>query len=393
MRKKHRHEAGSALILVIGVIAALAILSASLVILVLNGQSNTSRDRTQKQAFSLAEAGVDAAMAQLATSWPKASDATFDQTYIQTYLDSLTAAGYGSRTITVNFFDDLYPGDQKVVTGVHRDLNGNRQLWVEATGQVGSRSVRVRVRVKEEPQTIGLLDNIAVWTPGQYNQGSYAASVSYEVLGPGATQAVVQYGTDVSNHALDSTVQGLTPPSPADLVIPPDMVTYFKELATARDQVGVAKRYTDVTQIGISSSPATNWEGVVYVDSGTTPSQLTAMQNIAWSNKGDINGDGVGTHKQPGVLIVDAQLLKITGNNTQYYGLVYCTGAVEIQGGMSIHGLVLAGGQGLSAGTDAVKLTGNQQILYNDNVRANLGRNYSISVRMMAGTWRELQPL
>ena len=406
MIKTNGREAGSSLILVIGVIAALAVLSATLVVLVGNVRSNTSRDRTQKQAFSLTEAGVNAGMAQLAASWPagSGSNVTFAQSYIQPYLDSLTAAGYGSRSLTVAFYDDGGADqsgalDQSVSPTVHRDLNGNKQLWVESTGRVGSRSVRVRVRVTQVLQSLGLLDNVAVWTPGQFNQGSNASSVSYEVLGPGATQTVVQYGTDVSNHGFDSTVTGVTPAASADLMMPADLVKFFKDLATTKNVGGVAKMYTDVSQIkALESGPKdfTPWQGVVYVDSGTTPSQLTSQQSITWSwNENppfEINGDGVGAHKQPGVMIVDAKELKIQGNNTQYYGLIYCTGRIEITGGMTVHGLVLAAGQGLAAGTDAVKLNGNQQILYNDNVRTNLSRNYSISVRMMSGTWRELLP-
>ena len=57
---------------------------------------------------------------------------------------------------------------------------------------------------------------------------------------------------------------------------------------------------------------------------------------------------------------------------------------------MTVHGIVLAGGQGLADGQNAVKLNGNQTVIYNDNVRANLNKEFSVSVHMVPDTWREL---
>lgn len=392
---KASRQSGSALILVIGVIAALAILSTALVMLLGNVQANTSRDRAQKTSFSVTEAAVDAALAQLSDVWPT-SEAAFDAaTYLKPYLDGLADAGYPTPAVNVDFYDNS--GTDGSLGSDAWDANGDNRVWVEATSAFNKRTTRVRVLTERVMVNNGLLDNIAVWTPGMFDSQSAASSVTYEVLGPGASQTIVEYNYLAPNSKeLDSTVKPITPATDADLVITPELLSFYRAEAQRINRVGVGKRYTDVSQISTTDAGEwPKWEGLIYVDSGAASGsrQLSTTQSVTWPWSGvEINGDGVGAHKKPGVLIVDAQLLRIQGNASglDFYGLIYCTGAIEIQGGTHIHGIVLAGAKNVPAGTNAVKLGGTQNVIYNDNVRANLDRQWSISVHMVANTWREL---
>ena len=65
-----RDQQGATLVLIIGVIAALAILAAAMVALTANVQHNTATHRTQSKAFNVAEAGLDAGQAALWVNWP-----------------------------------------------------------------------------------------------------------------------------------------------------------------------------------------------------------------------------------------------------------------------------------------------------------------------------------
>ena len=69
--KRYRRQAGSSLIMLIGVIAALAIMGATLVVLTGNVQSNTYNDRMKAKASSVTEAGLDVGMYELSAKWPE----------------------------------------------------------------------------------------------------------------------------------------------------------------------------------------------------------------------------------------------------------------------------------------------------------------------------------
>ena len=388
--KTSNRESGSGLILIIGVIAALAVLAAMTVMLLANVQANTSRDRAQKTSFTVSEAAVDAALAQLSAAWP-AGDATFDSSFLQPYLDELPAAGYPTPPPPiVEFYDNTGAGGTLGTDAWDKD--GDGRLWVEATATTIKRTTRVRVLVERVMVNLGLLDNIAVWTPGMLDSQSAASSVSYEVLGPGATRAIVEYNTLASgSRPFDPlTVKEITPATDANLLISPELLGYFRAEAERVNRVGEAKLYTSLPN-------GTNFTGLVYLDSGAASSsrQLPATQNVDLGTGGGsslvLNGDGVGANAKPGVLIFDAKDVNLTGN-VDFYGLIYCSGAIKIASGIRIHGMVLAGNINVPVGTRAVTLLGTQNVLYNNNVRANLDRQYSISVHMVANTWRELGP-
>ena len=82
MRSRHRlaDQSGSTLLLIVGVVATLAVLSATLVMVTLNTQGATAANRTQVQAFDVAEAGLDSAVAGVGSSWPGAAGSSFSQT-------------------------------------------------------------------------------------------------------------------------------------------------------------------------------------------------------------------------------------------------------------------------------------------------------------------------
>ena len=97
MRRRHQEqETGAALIMVIGVIAALAVMAATITALTLNVKHNTARDRQQTKTFNVAEGVLDHAMAQLAISWPT-SDALAPVFVPKDFTDRYFTDGVGSQ--------------------------------------------------------------------------------------------------------------------------------------------------------------------------------------------------------------------------------------------------------------------------------------------------------
>ena len=258
-------------------------------------------------------------MAALAASSPKSSTATLTVDSAS-FISSLSANEYGDPAIDWAIYDRQRRRQQRrrrfQRRHRHLDENNNNRMWIEVTGTVNARSSRIRVLAEQVIVNLGLLDNIAIWTPGEFNNQSSASTVSYEVLGPGATLATVEYNfLETGSKPLDtSLIQTVTPALPADKVITPELLSYFRALANTKMQTGVAKFFTDVNQIGLLATGPKDikpWEGVVYVGGASTPTQLTSQQSITWSWNDnppfDFDGNGVGTHKQPGVIIVDAE--------------------------------------------------------------------------------------
>ena len=68
---------------------------------------------------------------------------------------------------------------------------------------------------------------------------------------------------------------------------------------------------------------------------------------------------------------------------TDYYGVAYTTGNLNFSAGTPcIHGTIVA--------TGSVGLRGTADILYNDNVLMKLNTMWTLNVRLVPNTWREL---
>ena len=143
--RSHTNENGFALIMLIGIIAALAILAATLVMMMDNQQHATSRSRANKTSLYYAEAGLNsAAIAVKSTNaWLTAS-----------YTDSSSMnQGYngvaGAPTVTYTVYDNAQP----VNTSVHWDANGDGMVWVEADTTFNGRTTKVRELVSSSTRS------------------------------------------------------------------------------------------------------------------------------------------------------------------------------------------------------------------------------------------------
>ena len=243
----HRGEEGAALILLLGIVGALAILAATLVMVIANQQRATASERTQKTSLNYAEAALDNAVAYAKTNLSTHPMTSASNTPWLTPGELAAAFPVGTfpagATVTYRIYDDLNP----VVYTTTWDQGGptaatantpDQMMWVEVTvttaGAHGKTS-RVRVLVKQSQETalssfpravvysdtdVSLLGtsnaysvdtNGGPWTkatrPTSVMAGGSFAATSASLKGPGSQ--VQSIGINVNGTVTPSTYEGI----------------------------------------------------------------------------------------------------------------------------------------------------------------------------------------
>lgn len=398
--RRWRSQNGS-IILVVGVVATLAILAVALVFLVNNAQSNTARDRQRTQAFSLAEGAMDDGMALLARTWPSTAAPSWDPVDFWTRFSTnstgtidYTSPRAGTDPAKLVFFDNFDTNGDGVVGynpateawDAAVDTKSDNLMYVEAQGNVGSKSARVRALVRRNFLNLGLLANVAACTAGQLYVNA-AATLGAEVLTPGFNQArALDYIWDPKGNT-DQIINTSGNQSVSNM-ISPETLALLKIAA----QSAVPIRY-------YTSQPPDSaflGGGLIYIDAPGV--DISWPSNVKTTN----TGDGIGIVDPvsekvlpPGALIVRARSFKWQANVGEheaipaYYGLIYCDGPITLSGTMEIHGMIVSADNT----SEAVRLTGNEQLIYNDNVRQNLNMEFPSTVTIERNSWREIQPM
>lgn len=154
----HTKESGFALIMLIGIIAALAILAATLVMMLDNQQHATAKSRESKTSLYFAEAGLSSAANAV-----KATNTWLTTAYTDSSSTTGMNQGYstisGAPVVTYTVYDNASP----VNTAIHWDQNGDGMVWVEADTTYLGRTTRVRELVSSSTKT-SILPKAAAWT-------------------------------------------------------------------------------------------------------------------------------------------------------------------------------------------------------------------------------------
>lgn len=397
-------QRGSVLVMMIGIAAALAILAGSLVILTVNVQGNSSRDRQQKKSFAVAEAALDAALFKLGSSWPDATHpatwGTADRDAFRAQFDtSLFPDPRTGSFSNVVFYDNsdtngdgvIGPYDVRPTAPPHSqgDANydagpgtrGDGLMFVEVQSGVGKRATRLQAQVERVSWSGVVPHGIAVAADGEIVANNHKKPVGVEVYAPDQNYAVIK-----SSVAIDPDVYqaGIVPQVVSlpvvDSVIVPTVIL---------DLIGIAKAsgsYYSGTQ---RPSSQADWEGIVVIQTSGTVDLPNSMV---------MNGDGVGSNKPPGILIAVGPSFPAgpasggfdTNGHAEYWGLVYTDGDWRNTGTSEVHGMLLAKGTVTSV---AVEMKGDRDVLYNDNVITNLNSLVVLNARIVPNTWREITPV
>jgi len=144
MRRQGNQE-GFALIVLIGITAALAILAAALVMMLSNQQHMTSKDRASKTSLYYAEAALNSGAAALENDNSWLTAAYTNTTAMNTNYGTIA----GAPTATYAVYDNGTP----INTAVNYDANGDGEVWVQTTTTFNNKTTIVRELVSSSTKT------------------------------------------------------------------------------------------------------------------------------------------------------------------------------------------------------------------------------------------------
>lgn len=367
------HESrGSALILFLGVSAAVSILAAALVLLVVNTQHSTAMERQRTKAFGVAEGALDVAMQALGRNWPSSSTSTsWLDASVQEYTDKIVEnqssefPGVNSTSVRVQLTDN------KDATKAF-DSNGDGLVFLDSQARIGGKAARVHTLVQATYFDFNLLRGLALWAGHTVVNSGGDPKVTVEVFPPDTTTGswATPEVTDPSLATLGASymtwLSGDAAPS-LDEVISND--TLINVIALAKRS---GRYYTDV------NAPA-NYDGLCVIDALSGTVRLTGNT----SNN---------SPEQPGALIILGGASLSMAGTVDYYGVIYSKGDITADhdngnvnhGTARIHGMLIADGNFVGGGTPDIR--------YNDLCIRNLDSQFPIGTRVVPGYWRELKP-
>ena len=187
---RRRGQRGAGLILLIGITAALAVLTSSLVMLLANQQGATARERQSKTSMYYAEAALNSSLAAVKQSDAWRSNPSLDPTAHAAMMaamdDNYGTLNPAGPAVTYKLYDDA----ATISAGTPLwDQNNNAKVWVQITTTYQGRTTSVRQMVAATTTTwterlpkaaafcggAGASDNITMTVNGDVYVASYAA--------------------------------------------------------------------------------------------------------------------------------------------------------------------------------------------------------------------------
>lgn len=411
-------QQGAALIMVIGVIAALAVLASALVFLTANAANNTARDRDRAKAFNVAEAAADFALYKLGLEWPTSGDVSLTPSEKSDFLWRFESTEFANADISIDYFDDVdVNGDGKITQladggdGHRYDTGPNGLVYVEAQATVGGQKARIQLEAKRVLFDTRMPRGIPAATDGAIGGNNSKPSIDGNPdyggdMGDLNTLTVMAGGTiypkapnpdyipleNQKNNLGAGVVDGVLTPEILQGLIAVAQAggTWYSDIPS--ELAAGAKAIPDKGDTAL-------YEGLVVIETRGVGS------GIPLKGGSDYNGNGVSPNKPPGILIVIgpktmypddpaktgyAEGIELAGNKN-YYGVLYTDGRVWGTGTTNVLGMVLAKGLA-DPSQPAIDLTGSRRISYNDKVLANLNQIVQLNTQIVPNTWRQIHP-
>jgi hypothetical protein len=392
MRTK-RDQRGSSLVMLIGIVAALAIMATTLVVLTSNVHHNTYVDRMEVKADAVTEAALDVGMADLSATWPVASGTgpTLDATAFRSMFtaDQFPGPQGGGSFAQYTYFDNPWPdgtyhSPYSAANPPTYDMNQDSQMYITAQAGVGPGKARIQSLVRVTYFQADFPRGVAVFTGADLlsNGGGNNPKIHVEVAPPtgtvsaraagdieedgtGKKAAVFDQATMIGlEGAAAGTVEDVFPAALRDALV-----------QTAKDH-GRYFSGANAVANAAASPPKGTWSaggltGLTVIE----PSSYTTL-----SLKGTYNSE-----QTPGIIILLGGSNLDFGGGGDYYGVLYTQGTVEKgHGSFIVHGMLVC--------DSTLDMRGTVDIKYNDNCIANLAKRFHSNVMMVPNTWRELKP-
>jgi len=426
MKRMHRSgdERGVALFIVVVAIMVAAALSISLLMVATGHQKATLSSQMREQAFAIAEAGLDRAIAEankstnkLNPTWPPPGLAIatspnnvvkdtngnqigfFKVRITDGLLDGVDNNGDG--TYTDNAALDPGEGDYaKVVsTGFYGKLLGN---YVEPGAPLGTLArdhyqfeVALECQVQAiniTPQVQGavLIDDITPdlsqsgtqWTiDGRDHDMQSLANIPTAPQLPGLATTGADFGADSATIAAKSGTQILGSPAAATAPAITDNVDIDAIMAWAKANVPASNQFVSGATSGNVNVPTS--KGPFGTD--PTPTTLGSFDVTYYESAGaELCLGGVATNKGAGILFVNGPLT--LNGNFDFTGIIIVKGALRVNGagGQSLCGAIIA------SGSPAVNLdvSGTASLVYSSAAVAQAQR---LGLNVVLRSWREVK--
>lgn len=376
-------QAGSSLIILIGIVAALGLLTATMVAVLSNAQHATTRDKARTTAFDIAEAAIDVTMETLSQQWPDDTMQWTPATFGTRAPDfgttfAVTPNATSGDAVWVHVRDD---DGADIMEAPAYDANGNGYLWVDAQARVNGTSSRVRTMIQAKFYEMNLPKGVVVCAEGNLLSnapGGTTASGKNKIgaadvsIGGQQPVSIAIWGTDpgIENPEVAWPYVDQNPPYKphASDLIPPDLIADLRAIAES-----TGKLFT-----GGALPSQSDFTGLCVVEAGpdvTVQLGQTGGHTVAYNSPA-----------RPGILLVlGGAQLRLVGN-TEYYGVVYTEGDVGVANGNPIvYGMVVTQG--------SFDMGGVAQVIYREDCLANLNRQLQTSTRLVPSYWRELTPI
>ena len=388
--RRSQSERGAGLILIIGVIAALGVLAAALVVLTVNVEHNTYKDRMRAKAFNVAEAAVDVGMYELNAKWPKTTGAgpNFTATTFTTaFRGEFTAAEFpnpvSGQFVVVDYYDNQATINKAIKWDQGQPGNAtlpDNKMYIEAQAGVGLKTMRIQALVERIPYTTNFPRGVALCSGGNlYSTGGGNNPKIYVEVPPPVS---VVPGGVTSIHVggfIDAPSVTQTPPivswvgsaakKPSEL-FPPSLVEGLTQLAKDHGRYFTSGTAAEASPVDPVWSPAGGISGLCVIDSADGYSIRDDHNSVA----------------QPGILMILGGGNLDYGGGGNYYGVMYVSGTVlKGHGSYILHGMMV-----VDSDQD---MRGTTDIYYNDNCIANLMNRFSLTVKQVPNTWREIDPI
>lgn len=402
-------QRGATLLIVIGIAGALAVMAATLIFVVGNMMANTADSRMREKAATVGEAAMDGQMYALALAWPRAATPTPAPTLNADLIRSQFPTDEFPNTtgdfVSAVYYDDADTnGDGKIdVNDAHWDSNGNRFMFVEAQGKVGDRETRFQAKVERTFVDTTFPHGIAVYDGGgmDTNGGGNNPKITIYNSGGWDVSGYVN-GVPSDPEVFQSTINAVYPNIPELHELLPD-ATIRQIIAMAQGMAGGSNsgtQYYDCT----SSNPngpdevPTNAEMqgvcVMRVPDGTTV-QIGGGVNMAQGPHAVPQASD-----EPGILIIlgpepvppaaadtnTGPLIRIDmANNDRFYGVFITDGQLNFAHGTPAF-------FGMAVFKSYMDMRGTADIKYDDSAISKLMDKWTLSVRLVPNTWREIRP-
>ena len=150
--QRHTGERGAALILLIGITAALAILTAAIVTLVASQQGATAGERTAKTSLYYAEAGLDSGLNAIKATTSSGTNFSTTTAIDTSQMNTEYVAAYPPPAPTPTY--TLYDNADTITTSTPAyDANGDHRVWVGATVTYQGHTTRLREMLTSDTST------------------------------------------------------------------------------------------------------------------------------------------------------------------------------------------------------------------------------------------------